>query len=466
MELLSKLKTAIHCKASYHKADHRKAVHHKTVHHKIAIAFVIIACLYIGIVWLSHDLITPSSLLLIAVCIAAIQYYLWLRWPQSVNLSVIILVSAFAVRLIAAQATPMFEDDYFRYLWDGYIFFSTGSPYGVAPAEFFGSTLPAAKLSEINHQAMETLLDQINYPYVATVYGPFSQAIFALAFWLAPAQTWPLQLFIISFDIGIIALLLRMTSARNVMLYAWSPFILMHFTMNLHIDVFALFFMLLAVYLMFYQSGKIYWVAIALALGFASKVFIAIIIPLLLRRHWRSWLLLVGCLALIYWPFMEEDFFNQSGLLSMAQHWLFNAPIYQWLLAEPFNLPFDWIKIGFLISFCCFYAYVYFHTDNKTETPDFALLFAVFILCLPAVNAWYWSWVLIFAVIKPRLWMWVVSLALLFSYFTALNLGNDSDDPHRHDLHQLANWVLAIEYGLIVAFFVIEISLKTSYNKR
>ncbi|MEO7168555.1 MAG: hypothetical protein ABI016_16165, partial [Chthoniobacterales bacterium] len=48
-----------------------------------------------------------------------------------------IVVSALAFRVCGLWATPTLEDDYHRYLWDGWRTIQDGSPYDRAPEEFF-----------------------------------------------------------------------------------------------------------------------------------------------------------------------------------------------------------------------------------------------------------------------------------------------------------------------------------------
>lgn len=70
---------------------------------------------------------------------------------------------ALCFRLIGFLGEPLWEDDFFRYLWDGYRFYETGSPYGIAPSQFFSD-------SSISDQFRQ-ILARINYPNVPTIYG-------------------------------------------------------------------------------------------------------------------------------------------------------------------------------------------------------------------------------------------------------------------------------------------------------
>jgi len=63
---------------------------------------------------------------------------------------------------------------------------TSGDPYSLPPSAFFSSDqLP---------ESVEELLSQINFPDIATVYGPVTQWIFAAAWTISPGNIWPFQL--------------------------------------------------------------------------------------------------------------------------------------------------------------------------------------------------------------------------------------------------------------------------------
>ena len=102
-------------------------------------------------------------------------------------------------RLIGFFGGPLYEDDFYRYLWDGYRFWTAGSPYGSAPSQFFGREDLPGNLEEI--------LGGVNNPDIPTIYGPVCQMTFLLAWWIAPGQLWPLKLIYPAADLGLMALL-------------------------------------------------------------------------------------------------------------------------------------------------------------------------------------------------------------------------------------------------------------------
>ncbi len=187
---------------------------------------------------------------------------------------------AVVFRVCGLIGGPFFEDDFNRYLWDGYRFATTGTPYGVAPEAFFvDPDVPAA---------FHRLLDGINNPELPTIYAPTTQIVFLLGYWLQPGSVATLQLILILVDLVTIALLLRLAPARNVILYAWSPLVIKEIAFTAHPDGVGVCLLLAAITL----AWKRRWRSGAVCLGMAAgaKMFALVLAPLVLARaparHW------------------------------------------------------------------------------------------------------------------------------------------------------------------------------------
>ena len=133
---------------------------------------------------------------------------------------------AVVFRICGLIGGPFFEDDFYRYLWDGYRFATTGTPYGAAPEAFFVDPgVPAA---------LHRVLDGINNPDLPTIYAPTTQAVFLLGYWLHPGSVTALQSILVLVDLTTIALLLRLAPTRSVMLYAWCPLVVKEIAFTAH----------------------------------------------------------------------------------------------------------------------------------------------------------------------------------------------------------------------------------------
>ncbi len=378
-----------------------------------------------------------------------------------------ILISAALLRLMSVAGDPLFEDDYFRYLWDGYQTVTTNDPYTKAPDTFFDQDVP---------EPFELILSFINYPGIATVYGPVSQWFFGLAYLIAPGEVWPLQLLSGLGDLIIICLISRLGAGNALLLYAWSPLILKEYSLTAHPDVFAVMFAVIGILAAFRRRALVAGFALGLALG--AKIFALLIIPFLISSDWsiRFWFrfctAIVICLTTITAWFGSFRIWVPEGLLAMAESWLFNSPLYYMLLP---TLKFQTIKVILITSFTIYAMAVLYrrmrrdyidHLEGEDPDPGKSLssrngtktpwnqtkaafrgdwLFALFLLSLPVINPWYVAWLLPFAALYPRWWSWTASFAILLSYWYGSNVGAIGADSLR-----LPTGVLLTEYLLII----------------
>lgn len=412
-----------------------------------------------------------TEFLVIGVPCAALSIYLCMHYVKSEEGAFpVYLMLGFALvfRLLGVSTFPILEDDFYRFLWDGRMSIETGTPYGWVPIDFF---------NDINiSDSFEQILGSINHPEVATIYGPVTQTIFALAYVIAPAEVWPIQMLYASIDFALILLLLRVAKPHFVLLYAWSPLILKEFAISAHPDVLGALFLVLA--FIIYSSKTKYswlWLPICLALATGVKVFALIAVPLFLRFQWRSWCIWVGTLFILALPFISGNESSSSasslllqikavwlpdGLQVMSNNWLFNAPFYY--LADT-RLAFDLTKgilLGlFAIVAASYFMYLYLRRQYLPMRID--RLYGLFFICIPVINPWYLVWLLPFAVIYPSRWAWTASIAVFLAYATGINLNNSELALYQH-----STWVLCVEYGLIVLALCIDWHKRTPINTK
>lgn len=353
----------------------------------------------------------------------------------------VIFFWAVLFRIIGIMGFPVLEDDFFRYLWDGYQFVTTGSPYTHPPIYYFAN-------NNI-HDSFEVILDGINYPHINTVYGPLNQWLFALAYLISPGEIWPLQLILSLFDLLLIYILSRVAEAKYILLYAWNPLTIKEIAFTAHPDIMGIFFIMAAVILF---RKYIYLTAICCALAVSSKIFAIIIVPLLLSFHWRAWGLFLFSIALTCLPFINDFGRMAEGLTSMAELWLFNAPIYYLLLNF---ISTNTAKILMLLLFTgCWiiYATYYLNSASRVRIPRGDILFGIFLLCIPVLNPWYLLWLLPFAVIYPTFSAWVSSIAILLAYVIGLNLATTELSPYGQPL-----WAIITQFCIITVAVTIDI---------
>lgn len=372
----------------------------------------------------------------------------------------LILIIGFAVlfRIVGIATYPILEDDFFRYLWDGRLLVEKGSPYGIAPSEFFSDETLSSRF--------ESILDTINYPYIATVYGPVCQWFFGAAYLIAPGELWPLKVFFVIADLIIIALLYFWLKKLNLnyhalILYAWSPLIIKEIAISLHPDVLAVCFSLAA--LLALSSSRSFLAAILIALAVGGKVFALLLVPLILQLYWQRWLLFAAVIATISYPLGFIDAWIPEGLSAMAQSWFFNAPFYKALSNFVSFTQSKIILLSLLAAFWLAGFYYPLYKGKPIESLRYDYLFGVFLLCIPVLNAWYLIWLLPFGVLFFSYWLWAASvLVLLISYSTGINTNHGGS---AQGLYELPTILLVFEFGVVLLLFIIEQTIQRNKKR-
>ena len=374
-------------------------------------------------------------------------FYLWKQ--KSCSPITLILLFAIAFRLVGLATFPILEDDFYRYLWDGYSVIEHGNPYIQPPSASFDQTNLGERFDEI--------LDSINYPNIPTVYGPVLQWVFGISAWIAPGELWPVKIFIFIADIAVLLLLIRLfkndvSKIPFLLLYAWNPLIIKEFVISAHPDIIGVAFLMFGIVAA--QKRFIYPAAMLFALAAASKIFAIILIPFILKFNWRAWsVFFVSCL-IVALPFGIVDAWLPKGLQVMANLWLFNAPLYTLFLPI---LEFNTIKLILLSCFTCGLAVYYFYFLRNKCTPlkvrgDY--LYGALLLCISVLNPWYVVWLLPFAVTSSAIWPSVAAATiLLLGYASGINTGNESG------LYDQSNVTLLVQFGMIVCVLFTELAL-------
>ena len=357
-----------------------------------------------------------------------------------------LLFWAAAFRLCGLIGGPFYEDDFYRYLWDGYRFAVAGTPYGAAPEEFFvDPAVPAL---------FQGVLDGVNYPELPTIYAPVTQVVFLVAYWIKPASVAVLQAILIAVDLATVFLLLRLAPARNVLLYAWCPLVVKEIAFTAHPDGVGVCLLLAAIVL---ARHRRWWIAAGLlGLAVATKTFALVLAPLiLLRARFRHWLLFVATAAAVYVPFVVLGGTDLLSLGVFARDWEFNSAVFG--LAKTVVPPFG-ARILLGAGFAAFWGWYCLRSargSGEQGIPRGDWLFGVLLALSPVINPWYLLWLRPFAVVFPSFWAWTASMAVLLSYITGLNLPDYTLQPYEQP-----GWARGLQFGLILVALVADVTLR------
>ena len=355
------------------------------------------------------------------------------RWP---SLGWMVL-TALAFRVCGLWATPTLEDDFNRYLWDGWRTVQDGSPYHHAPQEFFQTT-------EKRPPEIENALNEINHPELATIYGPITQLLFAASALLAPGSLFVFKLLLLFVDGVLLVLLARWGGRGAAWFCGWCPLVISENAFHAHPEAWALLWLIAA--LLCAKKERWLWAGALIGVAVGAKLFALLAVPFLVWRRPRLVLpAFVGTLALLYLPlWLSGSLGEWNGLRAMAGSFEFNSFGYA-LLATGFGVEAArllWALL-FVLTASWFFLHWARREGSLAEAP-LASIYLVFLLLTPVLNPWYAVWLVPFLAVAPSLGGLVLLVVLPLSYATGLNLGQPNLGAYAQP-----DWVGWIEFGLV-----------------
>ena len=408
----------------------------------------LLAAVYLVICWTSRSA-QPTLTLYLAGHFAAgfglLAYRCFLqRRNQGMNLRLVVLW-AVVFRLIGLFGYPLFEDDQYRFLLDGCLFWQFGSPYGVTPEWVL-------EQRDLPEQCRRLSL-LVNYPQLATIYPPVMQGVFALAYWLSPANITALQALLVLCDLALILLLCRRVRAANVMLYAWCPLAFKEIALSAHPDIIGLAFLFAALFCMAGKRTRM--AAIFSAAACAGKIFAWLIVPfILLQLTLRERLIFGLTLAAFYLPFFIRGATEFATLGIFAAQWEFNSSLF--LVARTL-LPDQaarWVCLGLfgIVWLSIFNRYrLTAALTGQWSMPPGVAIFTAFFLLSPVVNPWYLLWLLPFAAMQHQLWPWVWAVSVALTYVVGVNLIESELAAY-----EIARWAYLLQFGLLSSAMLLD----------
>ena len=323
---------------------------------------------------------------------------------------------------VAFERFQLFDDDIWRYLWDGHLSAAGENPYRAAPT--------SVALDGLAEGHWEEIRENINYPSYPTVYPPLAQFVFWLAHGLAPGSVVAMKILIIGADLGAAVFLWLALGKMNlpregVVLYAWNPLVVKVFAGSGHADAVAVLCLAALAYAVAARWRTM--AAVALEMSILAKLLPVVIAPLVVRRiGWRNTLLCGGVVVAGYGLFAGAGVDVFSGLLAFSRYWQFN------------NLPNQMLgRVGSVVGLLLVVVWLAWNDDGGANSffRGSSVALGMAVVLSSAVMPWYLTMVLPTAVLAGQsIWLW-------FSAFVCLSFHVMIDQRER-------TWVLAIEYLL------------------
>jgi len=342
-----------------------------------------------------------------------------------------VLVVGLLMRAAVWPSLPLFETDYYRYLWDGGVSAHGLDPYLLAPAEVRKElSSPSGKADARPYVSLargapgaRKVLRHINHPDLRTIYPPVAQAFFALGYWLTPWRLAGWKALLALADVAGLALLWVLLKGLSLptwqlAVYWLNPLLVKEVYNSAHMDVLLVPFVLVAA-LTAVRAAPVRTSSL-LALATGIKVWPGVLLPLFIgrgrasrRRAALAFGIFVAICALLMAPQLAAMFGANSGLLAYGRRWEMNDALFMLILwaAQGTAALVGWgAPVAGLVArgvavLLLVIVMAYARSRPTTSGADMLaralwVVAAVFLLS-PTQFPWYYIWVLPFLAVRP-----------------------------------------------------------------
>ena len=331
--------------------------------------------------------------------------------------TILLILSAIALRMPLWPMLPTLSDDLQRYRWEAKVQAHGWNPYAIAPSD-----PRLAGLRDYNYQIMPGR-------EIPAIYPPVSELIFRATWKLFPGPIGFKTAFAAA-DVIVVLLLawIFWSDPRRdfrLAVYAWNPLVIVEFAGSGHNDVLAVLLVVLGL-AMFRKWPTLASVPVMLAA--MAKVFPALLLPVWIRRAgwpskkgwWAAILAVVAGLIVLapYWHALGMFRVNMTYYEATWKN--YHASLYTVI---------DWLtggktKIPALVAACVTWGLALWLGWKKAEPARAAYLLIGAILMLgPNGYSWYFTWIVPLLCFFPNpAWLMLTVLQFL-SYNVLIGYG-------------------------------------------
>lgn len=348
------------------------------------------------------------------------------------------------IRVFFFFSTPIMEDDFYRYIWEGGLLANGESPYVYSPEDVMEGKVVPEKIQKLGEESGD-IIKRINHPHLKTVYPTGAQVIFSLGWFITPWSEWGLRVVFLGFDLLTLFLLFRILISLSIspiylLLYWWNPLLVKEIFNSIHMDIAIFPFILAAINLAINQ--KPFKSSGFLALAAGVKLWPVVLLPILLRPFFKKPKILLGILgvfifitALFSLPTILGGLGQESGFTAYGERWEMNDALFMVFLWLPKQLgDFSSRELNLIsrgIAGGIFLIWVLWVIQKDLVRKEdwwkkSLLLIAGLFFISPTQFPWYYTWVIPFLVIcpHPSLLLMIVMLPLYYLRFYFKKTGN------------------------------------------
>ncbi len=301
--------------------------------------------------------------------------------------------------LFLVPSTPSYDNDLYRYVWDGKVTLERGHPYGIAPSDY--------RLIHLRDDDFS----QIGFRNTPTVYPPVAELAFFLSALAGKMAPYFLKLILLLAHAALLMGIQRILQSRKmhfswILLYAWNPILWKEFANSGHIDLLGVAFLFYG--LLLARKKKTQTLLLLLASGI--KPIAALSFFLIWQPHILGALLLFG--GVCFWN-LPEVF---QGISQFARFWVFYPFLFEPLTwfskiltgTEQWARWIAWVPVFLVLSI----------SNRISQKPSvrWTLVFLAWLFFSPTINPWYAIWVIPFWLLEARMGLATLSIFLIPSY--------------------------------------------------
>jgi alpha-1,6-mannosyltransferase len=377
---------------------------------------------------------------------------------------------AVLTRAVMLWSSPILENDFYRYMWDGMVVVQGINPYDVAPADY---AVEDVEPDADQQDAADLVHCRINYPEVKTIYPPAAQAVYALNGLIFGWWPYGFRYTFMVVDVLIILLLLYAGKPREpgrawAVVYMCNPLILKELYNSMHLDILCA--LLLTLFVIAVQRNRISWAWVCVFLaGWVKLTPFVLMAPLFFLHTLRGqWVRLAVTLAvfaaasgamLCLMTVGATDPF--AGLQTFHDEWESNASAFAVVRAIYESVGYNYaaacqgargiFAVVYLLFLLLWWRYC---RDEESVLTCAMWSLIVMFLISPVANPWYLVWLLPFLAVRrpPMLLLLMASTSMYYLSFHIMY--HDQPDSARDHL-QLVEYVpfyIALYYYLFNRF--------------
>lgn len=370
------------------------------------------------------------------------------------------------LRTVFLGSTPIYEDDWNRYLWDGAVTVQGTNPYKYPPDITITVASDAAEdVKELQSLSVknENFATRINNPHLTTIYPPVAMSVFTLAAFIKPFSLDALRGIYLIIEVGALWLLFKTLIAFGrepiwALIYWLNPMLIYSVYNAGHMDVLLVPFLLGALY---FAKRRPILASLTLGLAAAVKIWPLILGPVLLRTHRNSPAIyiaggvIMGVTALALLAPMLLSLGESSGLQAYAGGWQRSSFVFGYLerglgfAEENAGRLARFSVAGLLTALALWLAFR--RGDDRNILPGYMMIIPLCLFLLsPTGYPWYVLWFLPFLPFLPLYGAALLTVTVTL-YYARYAMG----ERDVYDLY--SSYLVPFQFGLPIIILLWEI---------